>query len=121
MSNANKKPRKPYVRREDVDFSRAYELARLGMTNQQIADCLGVCEERLYKEKRENTEIAELIKRGRAEGIAQAVKMLDQHIEDGDKTCLIFKLKCKAGWNEQQHILEKIARDIAELKGEPVE
>jgi hypothetical protein len=116
-----KKPRKPYVKREDVDFGRAYELARLGMNNQQIADCLGVSEGMFYHVKADNVEIAELIKRGRAEGIAQAVKMLDQHIEDGDKTCLIFKLKCKAGWNEQAHILEKIARDIAELKGENVD
>ena len=115
------KKRKPYVYREDVDFTRAYEMAKHGMTNAQIADALGVSEQSLYLEKRENVEIAELIKRGRADGIADAVKMLDQHIADGDKTCLIFKLKCKAGWSENQGIIDKIARQLAELKGEQAE
>lgn len=118
---SDKKPRKPYVKREDVDFYRAYEMAKGGMTNAQIADALGVSEERFYTEKRENVEIAELIKRGRAEGIARRVRILEDHIEDGDKTCLLFWLKCKGGFSENQGIIDKIARELAELKGETTE
>jgi len=118
---SEKKPRKPYIRREDVDFTRAYEMAYGGMTNAQIADALGVSEERFYTEKRENAEIAELIKKGRADGIAQAVGMLQSHIREGDKTSLIFFLKCKGGFSENQGIIDKIARELAELKGETTE
>lgn len=109
------------MKREDVDFTRAYEMAYGGMTNAQIADALGVSEGSFYKEKLNNEEIAELIKRGRADGIARAVGMLQSHIIEGDKTSLIFFLKCKGGFSENQGIIDKIARELAELKGETTE
>ena len=52
--------RKPWI----PDLERVEELAAQGLTNEQIAACLGICESTLYNKKREFLEFLEAIKKG---------------------------------------------------------
>lgn len=84
----------------EIDLAKVEALAANGLTQQQIADSLGISERTLYKNKKENAEIAEAIKRGRNKGIAYVTNALMSKIKSGNVTAMIFYLKTQAGWKE---------------------
>lgn len=92
-----KKITKPKI---EIDLAKVEALAANGLTQQQIADSLGISERTLYKNKKENAEIAEAIKRGRNKGIAYVTNALMSKIKSGNVTAMIFYLKTQAGWKE---------------------
>lgn len=96
-----KKITKPKI---EIDLAKVEALAANGLTQQQIADSLGISERTLYKNKKENAEIAEAIKRGRNKGIAYVTNALMSKIKSGNVTAMIFYLKTQAGWKESQNI-----------------
>lgn len=88
----------------EIDLDKVEALAANGLTQQQIADSLGISESTLYERKRENTDFAEAIKRGRAKGIAVVTNALMKKVKEGNVTAMIFFLKSQAGWKETQSV-----------------
>ncbi|SMB88495.1 hypothetical protein SAMN05660772_02818 [Pasteurella testudinis DSM 23072] len=101
-----KKITKPKI---EINLKQVEALAARGLTQQQIADSLGISETTLYTNKRENVDFAEAIKRGKAKGIATVTNKLFAKIEEGNLTATIFYLKTQAGWRETE---------VTEIRGE---
>jgi len=92
--------RKPFEITERV-LEKVESLAAQGMTIEQIAHALGIGESTLYDKKAKNPEMLEALKRGQAKGIATISNSLFNKAKSGDVTSMIFYLKCRAGWREQ--------------------
>ncbi len=75
--------------------------AELGMTKEQIADCLGICYMTLNRQEKSNGEFSDAIKRGQAKGIANVTKMLKESVDNGSVPAQIFYLKARAKWSDQ--------------------
>jgi hypothetical protein len=95
----NKGGKPPWIPSEE-DLEKAEKLAGQGMTQRQIADCLGIGYGTLFDKKIEFPEFAEAIKRGKAAGIAYVSNKLMDKVGAMDTTSIIFYLKCQAGWKE---------------------
>lgn len=83
-----------------IDLVQVEALAQRGLTQQQIADALGISVSTLYKNKRENEEFVDAIKRGKAKGIAVATNKLFELMKEGNLGAVIFFLKTQGGWKE---------------------
>ena len=90
---------KPWVPSEE-DIKKVEALASRGMTQQDIALCLGIGESTLHAKKNEFQEFLDAIKRGKAKGIARVTNALLKNIDIGNVTAQIFYLKCQAKWIE---------------------
>ena len=88
--------RKPWI----PDLAKVEKLAARGLTNEQIAACLGICESTLYDKKKVFLEFSEAIKKGKASGVQQVSNALFEAALSGNVTAMIFFLKTKAGWKE---------------------
>lgn len=82
------------------DIAEVERLASLGLTQEQIADALGVSARTLQKRKAESAEFSDAIKRGQAKGISAVANALFEKAMGGDATSMIFFLKARAGWKE---------------------
>ena len=116
----NKKKTKPKI---EIDLSMVESLAAQGLTNQQIADSLGISERTLQNRKKDNAEFAEAIKKGKAKGIAVVTNALMKKIKSGNVTAMIFFLKTQGGWKENNQLeiemkKEKKLPTLAELFGD---
>ena len=96
-----KRGRKPFEITDEV-INRVEALAANGLTLEQIASVLGINVSTLYEKKKEKQELDEAIKRGRDKGIATISNALFQKAKNGDNTAMLFYLKCRAGWREQE-------------------
>ncbi|MDY0626624.1 DNA-packaging protein [Pasteurella multocida] len=96
-----KRKTKPKI---EIDLARVEALASNGLTQQQIADALGISERTLRDRKSNSAEFAEAIKRGKAKGIAIVTNKLMEKVKAGNVTAMIFFLKSQAGWKEKQEI-----------------
>ena len=116
----SKKKTKPKI---EIDLSMVESLAAQGLTNQQIADSLGISERTLQNRKKDNAEFAEAIKKGKAKGIVVVTNALMKKIKSGNVTAMIFFLKTQGGWKENNQLeiemkKEKKLPTLAELFGD---
>jgi hypothetical protein len=79
-------------------------LAQRGLTEEEIAQCLGIATSTLYEKKHEYVEFSEAIKRGKAKGIEQIANKLFEKAKTGQGWAVCFYLKTRGGWNERQEI-----------------
>ncbi len=97
--------------------SKAEKLAARGLTEKQIAMCLGFSQVTLIKKKKEFIEFLQAIKKGQAIAIAAIEKALfDSAREPGNIEAKIFFLKNRNPecWNERFHVEHKV-EGLAEL------
>jgi len=87
-----------------IDIARVEMLAAQGLTQEQIADVLGISERTLRRRKQDMSEMSDAIKRGKAKGIALAVNKLMEQVREGNLGAICFFLKCQAGWSEKLKI-----------------
>ncbi len=92
-----KRKTKPKI---EIDLDKVEVLASRGLSNEQIAYALGICERTLYNNKKESAEFADAIKRGKASGITKVANALMKKAIGGDTTAMIFFLKSQAQWRE---------------------
>jgi hypothetical protein len=79
---------------------KAHEMASHGLTQEQIASCLGMGLSTLYEKKINYPELADAIKRGKDKGINMVANALFENAMNGEKVAQIFYLKARAGWKE---------------------
>ncbi len=83
---------------------KAETLAARGLTMEQIAYSIGMGTSTLYDKAKENLELSEAIKRGKAKGIASIANALFESALNGNTTSMIFYLKCRAKWREEDAV-----------------
>lgn len=71
-------------RRIEVNVAAAEELARAGLSNEQIRHALGISSSTFYARQRENAEIAEALTRARARTEADVADKLMAMMDDPD-------------------------------------
>ena len=76
-------------------------LASLGLTQEQIASCLGIGRSTLFEQKHENPDFRDAISRGQAKGIAAVSNALYTNaIDEKSFQAQQLYLKSRAGWKE---------------------
>jgi len=81
-----------------------YESASKGLTNDQIADQIGIGATTFYDKINKYPDFSKTLKEGRASGIEQVTNALFGSALDGNTTSMIFFLKNRAGWTDKQTI-----------------
>lgn len=84
-----------------VDQVREVETLAALLTQDQIADYLGICRNTFRAILVRDPDVDEHYKRGKARAIAHVANGLLQRARAGDTTCAIFYLKTQAGWRDQ--------------------
>lgn len=98
------------------DIKRVESLAALGLTQMQIADALGICNDTLIERKKEFPEFVEAIKRGQNKGIAEVTNALFRNATKNDNLgAQVFYLKNRAGWKD------KTETEVSGKDGKPIE
>lgn len=87
---------------KNIDIQSIEDLAALGLTEQQIADSLGISRSTLSRRKADNETFDTALRKGRAKAITKVSNALMNEIEKGSLRAIIFYLKCRAGWKEEE-------------------
>ncbi len=95
------------ARKIEIDLAKVESLAAQGLTQDQIADALGISERTLHSRKAESAEFAAAIKRGKAKGIGVISNALFQNAKSGNVAAQIFFLKARAGWTDKTELTGK--------------
>lgn len=101
------------------DLEKIESLAAKGLSQEQIANCVGLHPSTLCEKKNQFPELDEAIKKGKASGIAKVAEALLRNIDLGNVTAQIFYLKTQAGWKDNvpveadQSFLEKIREQLS--------
>ncbi|OOF43832.1 hypothetical protein BKK51_09465 [Rodentibacter trehalosifermentans] len=101
-----KRKTKPVI---EINVDEVEKLAGQGLTDQQIACCLGISRRTLASRKKDFAQIAHAIKKGKAKGIATVTNVLFEKItKEKNISAIIFYLKSQAGWQEPQVVKQDI-------------
>lgn len=103
---ANEKPKKKMKTKPTcvIDIQKAERLAGRGLSQKQIAQCLGISETSLYKYKKVSAEFKEALERGRSKGIAMVSNALFKKCLKGDVNAIKFYLSVVGRWKESKAI-----------------
>ena len=85
-----------------VSLKAVEECGKLGMTQEQTANSLGISYATLHRRKAEDARIERAYLKGRGEGIATLSKKLFQLAEAGEMPALKLYLQTVAAWHSQQ-------------------
>ena len=91
-----------------IDLQAAEELASLGLTDQQIADSLGISRSTLCRRKADDDPFEAALRKGKTKAIVNVSSALMQEVENGSLRAIIFYLKCRAGWREEEPEIKEI-------------
>src|SRR5574343_1051691 len=87
-------------------------MAQGGMNRQQIADYYGISVRRLNQLFKERSDLLQAFNTGLAQGIKFATGKLMELIEEKNVVSILFFLKCRASWIEQQYVKEKEEKEL---------
>ena len=91
--------------RIEIDLAQVEALASRGLSQQQIADALGISERTLRNRKKDSAEFAEAIKRGRAKGISKVANVIfEKAVNQQDITAAIFFMKAIGHWRDKDKV-----------------
>jgi len=104
----------------ELNLKVAEELACLGLTEQQIADSLGISRYTLSRRKNDNETFDTALRKGKAKAIVKASSALMQEVENGSLRAIIFYLKCRAGWREEESEIKEIPPMIISVQTDAI-
>ncbi|MDB9733625.1 hypothetical protein OAB15_02465 [Porticoccaceae bacterium] len=93
---------------KQIDLKSVEELASLGLTEQQIADSLGISRSTLSRRKTDDETFDTALRKGKAKAIVKVSSALMREVEKGSLRAIIFYLKCRAGWREEEPEIREI-------------
>ena len=91
-------------------------MAQGGMNRQQIADYYGISVRRLNQLFKERNDLLQAFNTGLAQGIRFATGKLMELIDEKNVVSILFFLKCRASWIEQQYVKEKETQELPRVK-----
>ncbi len=99
-----------------IDYEKLYNLARMGLSEEQIATSLGISASTITRRKRDDEQFDRALKAGRQEGITQVTNQLFNSATDPDKpntSAAIFFLKNRAGWRDKAEVDANLTGSLA--------
>ena len=91
-----------------IDLQAAEELPSLGLTDQQIANSLGISRSTLSRRKADDDTFEAILRKGKAKAIVKVSSALMQEVENGSLRAIISYLKCRASWREEEPEIKEI-------------
>lgn len=95
--------------------------AAQGMTMEQIAPLIGMHVSTLHEKQNEFPEIHEALKKGQNKGIAFVTNKLMELVKDKNPASTMFYLKCRAGWKENDPLVQVVQPVKIKVDGKVVE
>jgi len=89
-----------------IDYEKLYSLAKIGLSEEQIATSLGISASTVTRRKRDDEQFDRTLKAGKQAGIDAVTNALFEGAT-GDKpntSAQIFFLKNRAGWRDKQEV-----------------
>ena len=84
-----------------IDLEQVERFAAQGMTNEQIAQALGIHRSTHFQKKKDESAYSDAIKKGQAKGIALITNALFDNAKSGNLGAQCFYLKNRAGWADK--------------------
>ena len=92
---------------KEINLDDLHNLAKVGLTEAQMAQSLGVSVSTFERRKKDDDDFAQTLKAGKAAGIAAVTNALYAGATDAEKpstSAQIFFLKNRAGWTDRQEL-----------------
>tara|TARA_Y100000114_G_C11645406_1_gene271443 strand:- start:94 stop:474 length:381 start_codon:yes stop_codon:yes gene_type:complete len=98
----------------EIDEGKAYELAKIGLSDEQIAVSLGISRSTLARRKRECDTFDTALKAGKQAGITTVTNALFESAtaEKPNTSAQIFFLKNRGGWRDNIDVNQQLTADI---------
>lgn len=99
-----------------IDYEKLYNLAKMGLSEEQIATSLGISVSTIARRKRDDDTFADTLKAGKQEGITAVTNQLFNSATDAEKpntSAAIFFLKNRAGWRDKQEVDANLSGSVA--------
>ena len=99
-----------------IDYDKLYNLAKMGLSEEQIATSLGISVSTIARRKRDDDTFADTLKAGKQEGITAVTNQLFNSATDPDKpntSAAIFFLKNRAGWRDKAEVDANLTGSLA--------
>ena len=107
----------PWIPTKEI-IEQVESYAALGLTKEQIADCLGISYQTLNEKTKEYADFSEAIKRGQSKGIARMANLLTKSADGGSVPAQIFYLKARAKWSDLQteEVEKAVKNELQEIR-----
>lgn len=92
---------------KEVDLTKLYNLAKMGLSEEQIGVSLGISVSTISRRKKDDEQFAETLKAGKQAGITAVTNSLFTAATDEAKpnmSAAIFYLKNRGGWRDKQEV-----------------
>ena len=100
--------------KKEINLAEVERLASIGLTEEQIAESLGISRSTITRRKRDDDAFDAALKAGRASGVAAVTNALFEAAtgEKPNTSAQIFYLKNRAGWRDKQEVESTLNGDI---------
>jgi len=103
-----------------VPIDKVEQLARAGMQTEEIATEMNIHISTFYEKQKENPDIAEAYKNGRAQFLEwvkmtraqQVLSAYDRLLQEGNPAAVIFGMKAIVGLSEQMNITHSVEKNL---------
>jgi hypothetical protein len=98
----------------EIDLEKLYNLAKIGLSEEQIAVSLGISLTTIARRKRDDDTFATTLKAGKQRGIDAVTNSLFESAtaEKPNTSAQIFFLKNRAGWRDKTEVDANVSGDI---------
>ena len=89
-----------------IDYEELYNLAKIGLSEEQIAVSLGISVSTIARRKRDDDTFADTLKAGKQAGISAVTNSLFESAtaEKPNTSAQIFYLKNRGGWSDRTEV-----------------
>ena len=100
--------------KKEINLAEVERLASIGLTEEQIAESLGISRSTITRRKRDDDAFDAALKAGRASGVAAVTNALFEAAtgEKPNTSAQIFYLKNRAGWRDKQEVESTLNGDV---------
>lgn len=101
--------------KKEIDLSEVSRLASIGLSEEQIAQSLGISRSTITRRKRDDDAFGAALRAGKAAGVAAVTNALFESAtgEKPNTSAQIFYLKNRAGWRDKQEVESTISGDVS--------
>tara|TARA_X000001382_G_scaffold40906_1_gene27405 strand:- start:141 stop:521 length:381 start_codon:yes stop_codon:yes gene_type:complete len=99
---------------KEIDLNKVYELAKIGLSEEQIGVSLGISRSTISRRKRDDDTFATALKEGKQAGVTTVTNALFESAtaEKPNTSAQIFFLKNRGGWRDKMELDQQLSADI---------
>ncbi len=99
---------------KEIDLNKVYELAKIGLSEEQIGVSLGISRSTISRRKRDDDTFATALKEGKQAGVTTVTNALFESAtaEKPNTSAQIFFLKNRGGWRDKMELDQHLSADI---------